>query len=126
MPMNQGVKAQWGEWLLAHEADQGTGALCRKRDDGKEELCCLGGLCELARAAGVVTRVLDEGTGNYAYGAPGEHPEQGVLPVSVMRWAHLDSTNPVMSRQYPGYSLAELNDHGTSFRAIWDLIREHL
>jgi hypothetical protein len=76
MAMNPGIKAAWGAWLLEHADDQGTGALCQiNEDSGKEEFCCLGGLCELAIAAGIavggtIVRVDDiVVTGHVSWGA---------------------------------------------------------
>lgn len=130
MPMKPEVKAEWGEWLLEHENDQGSGALCKIRnDDGKEEFCCLGGLCELAVRAGIVTRTLSPGRTTYDYAAPGERPGSALLPRSVADWAGLGRIDPSVAP--PGHggrtiTLSGLNDSGTTFREIWALIEAQL
>jgi hypothetical protein len=94
--MNAGIKAQWGEWLLAHADQQGQGVLRRKGNDPQgadDTYCCLGGLCELAVAAGIVQRTLTA-EGTYKYGNDTEAQRSGVLPDSVADWAGLHDNNP--------------------------------
>lgn len=132
MPMNPEVKAQWGAWLLEHEGDQGPSALRRETEQGSK-FCCLGGLCELAVAAGVTASRHEEGASYFSYGADAE---TAVLPPEVREWAGLAHANPVVliPGDYDGpfttpgarVTVAELNDRGMPFREVWQLIDREL
>ena len=137
MPMPPEIKAAWGEWLLANADKQGTGKL--HRGDGNEasaenEYCCLGGLCELAVAAGIAKRIFFPATRVYGYGEPGSDAHDvmlyshctEVLPAVVTRWARLTSDNPLVTTVSGKYTLAALNDGRTPFTEIWKLIDSQL
>jgi hypothetical protein len=130
--VNQEYKAAWGEWLLAHESEQGPGWL--HSGDGDENgthdtYCCLGGLCEvtMALAPGVITRTYDAMTRTFAYAAEGETPSREYLPASVTRLAGLPVPNPSVSTE-DGWlePLGSLNDCGRTFPEIWALIDAQL
>jgi hypothetical protein len=114
--MNKRVKRTWIRALLSGEYTQGTGhLLC----DGRH--CCLGVLCELARAAGVrVSKVLVPGTltNQYAFGQ-----QRNFLPPAVVKWAGLpDKYANIPSSCKLG--LADRNDGGWSFKRIAKLIEK--
>jgi hypothetical protein len=46
------------------------------------------------------------------------------LPLSVMKWVGVEEVNPYVNSG--SFTLAELNDAGTTFNEIADLIEEHL
>jgi hypothetical protein len=130
--MNPEIKARWGEWLLAHADEQGRGALRQVTESGKEEFCCLGGLCDLAVEAGIVVRTLNPENGRYRYATPdGTDWAYALLPSAVTSWAGLTLASPVvtMAGRPEGRnqdSLASLNDTGTTFPEIWQLINSQL
>lgn len=139
--MKQEVKDKWTQALRSRQYIQGKHAL-RKRSliDDLEQHCCLGVLCDLAVAEGVLPAPVlkQEGpdAGNYEYrnrGVDGTDlwPEAGVLPGEVIRWAELGNSNPEVpvTNYRPGRTiadLAELNDHGYDFNQIAELIEENL
>jgi hypothetical protein len=99
--------------------------------------CCLGVLCELARAAGVipghtvVRRVDFDGSEIDAYSYDGNDQ---YLPESVKEWAELDHQSPAVTMgdrtglddEMGLTSLALLNDAGETFESIADVIEQHL
>lgn len=123
--MNPEIKSKWVAALRSGEYKQGKGVL----SDGKE-FCCLGVLCDLAvKEGGVLTIGVDTSM-------PDELDETSViydgyqfdLPPSVMGWAGLDASNPKI--QAPGDEgkayISDVNDGGTSFEEIADLIEKEL
>ena len=124
MRMNPEIKAKWIAALRSGKYEQCTGML-HKKGDG---FCCLGVLCDLKGSTweppadpGAEMMVTDDG-------------KSKDLPDSVMAWAGLIGTSPVVniSRIYETldggeYScLAELNDNGMTFSEIADIIEEEL
>lgn len=124
--MRAEIKIIWLNKLRSGELTQGQGQL--KTFDG--EYCCLGVLCEAAVEAGIISpAVWDDDSYDY-------NGESGVLPSSVMNWAGLSTTNPIIATpdellDSPRFgcetSLAELNDiAGYTFAQIANVIEEHL
>jgi hypothetical protein len=121
--MNQEVKEKWVAALRSGNYTQGTTVL---RGPGNR-FCCLGVLCDLAVKAGVIkdpvspTRHIVYGkfTNTYYYAGNTQ-----VLPDAVTEWAGLSSPNGYIKTIRR--SLGSLNDSGTSFDKIADLIEEHL
>jgi hypothetical protein len=130
--MNQEIKALWVQWLRDNADKQGNGALNRNG-----EFCCLGGLCELAVAAGVAGVFLSDSTLSI-YGPidtePNDEGRDGwadaLLPQVVSEWAGLGiEHNPiVLAGDVPtGVALTELNDEWElNFHQIADLIEAQL
>ena len=127
--MNQENKERWAAALESGEYQQGRGALVRKSAMGNLSYCCLGVLCELAVADGIIEPVVIHGAsgrGKYA-GC------QGLPPRVVMEWAgasteeiswcdfEVSSLGPLDQKDY----LATLNDTGVPFTVIAQAIREH-
>lgn len=147
--MPESIKAEWLERLRSGEINQGVGKLhiSTRNEDGTErhEFCCLGVLCELAVAAGVVERVDVTaegfaGTDETVYGyAPTEGENAGVPyphypPPAVAKWAGLPygDTNPYVTR-YDGPDpevptgrqvIANVNDEGATFEDIAKIIEK--
>jgi hypothetical protein len=126
--MKQDVKKEWTRRLRSGEIEQAKDRL--EREDGSK--CCLGVLSHMAYEAGVVDRRLNEYGTYFQYDG---HPS--TLPPAVMEWAGLDHHNPtiplesapekirdVYSEEYRP-SLASINDYGTSFAEIADIIDAH-
>jgi len=120
--MNPEIKAQWVAALRSGDYQQGKGALHQYSTGNPDLFCCLGVLCHLAAEAGVVQSHLT-GRGEVQY----DHAAL-ILPPSVSAWAGLGGN---LSPQVPNdsgipISLANLNDGGSTFERIADLIEEHL
>jgi hypothetical protein len=91
--VSEEIKAQWvaalrsgeykqGKWRLRLDASPATG---KPWADGKPRYCCLGVLCELAVAAGIIERA------PVGYWASSDHLAKisSVLPLAVAEWAGL-------------------------------------
>lgn len=142
-PMSEPIKGEWLTALRSGEFKQGRGKMhtATRNTDGTEqhEFCCLGVLCELAVAAGVVERVDDTATNLRGY-TPTEGPNAGVPyehypPYEVAVWAGLPhgDTNPYVtlynasdpdlppSRQ----TISNVNDDWATFEDIAKLIEKN-
>lgn len=120
--MNPEIKEKWVAALRSGEYEQANGTLHKiEQKDGKEvhSYCCLGVLCELAVADGVVEpkRHLGRDVGGY-----GPNAEVWFLPIPVREWAGMDSGDPEV--EYGEYvNLSSLNDvNKLSFTEIADVI----
>lgn len=134
--MNPEVKARWLAALTSGEYTQGRDLLAREVAPGVFRYCCLGVLCELAYADGVIARTLD--FDRYYYHDVGV--DRGItpakcyatqLPPTVVTWAGLPNGNPIVA----SVDLATHNDGSVtvgaehsrrSFAEIAELIRRHL
>jgi hypothetical protein len=103
--MNKRIKRLWIKALRSKKYTQGTGQLKRGRIE--PEHCCLGVLCELAKAEGVISSY--RGTDGY-------------LPLKVGEWAGLAALNPRIGKR----TATSLNDTGKSFTEIAERIEKHL
>lgn len=133
--MDPEVKAEWVAALRSGEYQQATGKLT---DGGG--YCCLGVLCELAAARGVVTIEVHPGYKTYD-GA------SHTLPTAAHTWAGLRDANPTVPVPdeiaaridegdllwHEGIPLAAFNDGNVAygvgplaFNAIADIIEEQL
>jgi hypothetical protein len=108
--MNQDILDLWLAKLRSGNIEQTTGHLHLK--DGS--MCCLGILCSIAEAAGVVTKSIVPAQEAYRYDALSEF-----LPDSVMAWAGLEDTDP---RPENDAAFSEMNDREESFLTIADAI----
>ncbi len=109
--MNLEIKNLWVAALRSDDYVQGRLALCK---DNK--FCCLGVLCELAAEAGICSK--EEKQSYVLYDG-----DRSLLPRSVRDWAGLATISPDAP---DGKKLVSLNDEGTPFREIADLIEAYL
>lgn len=120
--MQEEIKTKWVAALRSGEYNQGVRAL-RYRDGGEDWYCCLGVLCELAVAEGVIPdpapspwpSPVDDGN-SYCYAGSIVY-----LPDEVRVWAGLEVSNPRLGHS----NLAELNDTGSTFADIARVIEEN-
>jgi hypothetical protein len=119
LEMDPAIRARWTAALRSGETPQ---ALQKLRD--ADARCCLGVLCDLAVADGVIPPPVEHDTDGWLYAGAGS-----VLPEEVARWAGLkDQTNPYFADELEvgnasdTKGLAELNDDGWSFAQIADAI----
>ena len=136
MPMNTEIKARWTAALRSGEYPQAEGRL-----RATEGFCCLGVLCDLAVKDGIIAEKapsLDSYGGGWDYGETANNLD---LPQAVMDWAGLGQPNPDVNRDSlpagaftgdpsdqpkSGPNLALLNDSGTPFDVIADIIDQQL
>ena len=117
--MNAAIKAKWVAALRSGEYQQGAGRLC----DGTA-FCCLG----------VLSNLYIEETGDGCWNSGKEYVfkdkdgflEATELPSAVMIWADLDTSAPYVSTPAGQCDLISMNDAGTPFAKIADIIEEYL
>lgn len=116
--MNADVKEKWLAALRSGEFKQG-----KERLKNGDTYCCLGVLTELYRRehGGVWT---DED--DFATSTSGRGQSKALPPLSVQWWAELDDTNPIVLTPTGPEPVASLNDQGSTFSEIADLIEESL
>lgn len=136
--MNSDVKQKWVAALRSGEFEQCTGAL-RMGDS----YCCLGVLSELAVRDGVISPAealpADDWRSSRGNGKPvyTYDNETGSLPPEVSKWAGLmspdvwneyDDANPIPDEDpyVDGEPVSLINDAGTTFAEIADLIEKEL
>lgn len=128
--MNDEIKKKWIAALRSGEYKQGNSVL--KRED---DFCCLGVLCDLHRK--------ETNSGKWAHKTPtgslmyecSEHDSSYVaLPVNVVDWAngsnfkdweYLDSSGSFGKNLLSRSLLSALNDNGTKFEEIAEIIESN-
>src|SRR5262245_7208177 len=122
--MNYQIRDAWVRALRSGDYVQGTNVLRRDTAHGPE-FCCLGGWCELAVKAGVISseKMTDRGEPVTYYDG-----NNTTLPLSVMRWAGLDDECGLWVEIDHVYAnLAVQNDEErATFDQIADAIEEYL
>lgn len=129
--MKTEIREEWIRRLRSGDYKQGQGRLTAVLNDGTTEHCCWGVLCEMGVEAGVV-KPLAMNTGGglkySAYVAYGERMREGLPPVEVLEWSEMlqgyveSDYLPIKNRINNRVTLSEVNDSGTSFNQIADLI----
>jgi hypothetical protein len=113
--VNQYIKERWIEELRSGKYRQGNGLL----NDGEGNYCCLGVLCELAVADGVIEEPTDlPHQRGLSYDG-----SNALTPQLVQEWAGLRFRTPVV-RWGDEYDVAvtTLNDEGVTFAEIADVL----
>lgn len=82
--MNKAIARRWCKELRSGNWKQGQGAL----KDAAGNVCCLGVLCEMAVAEGVIKPPVQGNGGYWDYGLAGERM---TLPSEVRHWAGMDT-----------------------------------
>ena len=121
--MNPEIKAQWVAALRSGEYKQGQGRL-----NGSLGFCCLGVLCDLAVKQGVTEWELIQESHDPCYTCGGY---SSTLPECVGSWAGFPDgpglgLGPRVTRWPREETLADLNDTGSTFPEIADLIEAQL
>jgi hypothetical protein len=108
--MKKRVKRLWLKALRSGKYKQAQGML--KTTSGQDSrYCCLGVLCEVAVAQGVIQ----------TYCAT-----NGLLPDAVEEWAGLQTPDPRLGPRVDSRNASWLNDQGKSFTFIADRIEKYL
>lgn len=125
--MNSHVKELWVNALRSGKYAQTKGCL-----HNPQGYCCLGVLCDLyiqedpfERTWNILT---NDGCKVYRYCLDSN---EETLPSSVMNWAELKNSNPMVTivvndEETEEQTLAELNDFGNDFVKIAELIEKQL
>lgn len=139
--MNEDIKERWLEALRSGVLPDGTEVeqttrYLRVDDDDVVRSCCLGVLCEIAVADGVVTRENGGDVVGYTSTSDRYDHSSTVLPVAVIKWAGLnyDEENKFNSKEVEVNAIGKennlltaLNDNeGYTFEQIADVIEEQL
>ena len=111
--MNEQVKEKWLNALRSGDYQQTKFNLRRK-----DRFCCLGVLCDLyGKEHNLEWELVDVGVYRF-------QNRDLYLSSSVIEWSGLVSENPIVCNGET--SLGYLNDNGSTFNEIADLIQEHL
>jgi hypothetical protein len=116
--MKKKIKKLWLDALRSGEYAQGKGFLV---SDGIEadNFCCLGVLTDIAVEHGIVEWENDDEL-NYIQDEDSEYREKFFLPDEVIQWAGLNDQTNIQR------ILAQMNDSGSSFDSIADVIEKEL
>jgi len=113
--MNPQIKQKWVDALRSGEYQQTKGRL-----HDENGFCCLGVLCDLY----IKENQLEWEPSTHYNNAYMFQDMAKILPISVMVWVGVGEGNPPVNDG--DSSLAELNDQGSTFNEIADLIENHL
>lgn len=135
MKMNEEIKELWTTALRSGKYKKGVFSL-KQGFDGDYSYCCLGVLCELYLEAGNVGQWTERLDGTLRFIDENGDFSTAALPDAVAEWAGIvkhDLSEPnfgqfgeevtVNGKKYQ--SLSGLNDYGTLFSIIADVIQEH-
>ncbi len=111
--MNPQIKQKWVSALRSGDYQQTQERL--RKEDG---FCCLGVLCDLYIKENNVEWQHNEVDG-YFY-----EKHFAALPPSVVEWSGIADSNPYVNGGIG--TLSGLNDRGSTFNVIADVIEEHL
>lgn len=123
--LDPAVKADWVSALRSGEYSQAHGAL--QKGGG---FCCLGVLCEVAVKAGIpleIGRACDCGDDDCDGVSVTYNDSDAYPPEVVQDWAGMNQLDPyVIDKEGDRRTLSALNDGGSTFAEIADLIEEQL
>ena len=116
--MNPQIKQKWVDALRSGEYQQ-----TQRRLHDENGFCCLGVLCDLYRKE----NQLEWEPSTHSKNAYVFQDTMAVLPLSVIEWSDIADNNPLVNYE-PGEicTLADLNDKGSTFNEIADLIEKQL
>jgi hypothetical protein len=113
--MNPQIKQKWVDALRSGKYQQ-----TQRRLHDENGFCCLGVLCDLyGKENNVEWDLTNNGHNVYVF-----QDMVACLPVSVKEWADLEYYNPRVDDQTD--SLIGLNDNGSTFNEIADVIEKQL
>jgi hypothetical protein len=121
--MNKEIKQEWVKALRSGEYEQGRNQL--KTKNGK--FCCLGVLCDLYSKKNNVPWSTESSSIHKNFQHYTIHGALENLPDQVKAWAGLQESDPVVKHKDPfptHVHLSYINDQGTSFAEIANIIEE--
>ena len=120
--MNPIIKEKWLTALRSGKFKQGKEELRTLEN----KFCCLGVLCDIYRKETKLGKWGKNRFNRFHFTNTKKNnqkfEDQGVLPLSVQQWAELPERNPSIYKQM---SLANLNDSGSTFQEIADIIEKN-
>lgn len=133
MSMNPRVRELWLAALRSGTYLQGQSKLAWVEPNGQVRHCCLGVLCEVARLDGVPLTVTEhEGGVTLPANYRRYDGADNFLPEVVQVWAGFDKHDLILAGDVlvdgrdDGTTLSSLNDAGSTFDEIADLVEEQL
>lgn len=122
--MNTKIKQLWTDALRSGDYQQGS----RRLRDKEDHFCVLGVLCDLyvKNRPDCRWKPMEAKSGFRIVGKREVHWCEDYLIEPVMKWAGLDSSNPVVEHSGQKISLSSLNDQGISFKSIAAVIEKQL
>jgi len=119
--MNKEIKAKWIEALKSGKYKQTKGTL--KNEQG---YCCLGVLCAIYKEETGKGEFEDlRGNKNNKAFKVGDIIEEGVPPRPVVKWAGMKEANPNINQGGIYRPLAVINDQGSTFLELAEIIEVH-
>jgi hypothetical protein len=112
--MNPQIKQKWVDALRSGDYQQGRNYL--RTDNG---FCCLGVLCDLYGKENNVEWEHSSYKDAYMF-----QNTMAVLPLSVVEWSGVEDGNPLVNGE--PFTLSGLNDQGSTFNEIADVIEHQL
>jgi hypothetical protein len=112
--MNPQIKQKWVDALRSGKYQQ-----TQNRLHDENGFCCLGVLCDLYRKENQLEWEPSIYTNAYMF-----QNMVAALPLSVIEWSGVEGYNPLVNDEIG--TLSGLNDNGSAFIEIADLIEEHL
>jgi hypothetical protein len=120
--MNSIIKEKWLTALRSGKFKQGKEELRTLED----KFCCLGVLCDIYRKETKLGKWGKNRFNKFHFTNTKKNnqkfEDQGVLPLSVKQWAELPDCNPSIDGLH---TLATLNDNGSTFQEIADIIEKN-
>ncbi len=114
--MKPQIKTKLLKALRSGDYEQGVSQLRRG-----DKFCCLGILCDLYSKSSGVNWTNTGLSDKYSI-----HENQDTLPKPVMKWSGIDSASGAfINSENMRSSLTGLNDRGSTFEEIADIIEEH-
>lgn len=122
--MNQEFKTKWVEALRSGEYEQGESVL-KDTSEGVTKYCCLGVACKLLVDEGVAVEYSGLYSDNIFKLVGEEEGDYEVLSEGIANYLGILS-NPIVKVTVGTSTIADLNDTGTPFSEIADIIEEQL
>lgn len=121
--MNPIIKEKWLTALRSGKFKQGKEELRTLEN----KFCCLGVLCDIYRKETKLGKWCKYHKNKFYFTntkkSKQKFKSQGLLPLSVQQWAELTYCNPLIADKQ--MSLASLNDSGSTFQEIADIIEKN-
>lgn len=117
--MLEGIAKKWVKALRSGKYRQGRGVL----RTGNDSYCCLGVLCDIAGAEWKQEGLQSDLNGDYAAISSG-HEDYCCIPSPVVKATGMKTTTGSYDSLTDKPSLMKLNDEGSSFAQIADVIEK--
>jgi len=132
--VKENVMKKWVKALRSGKYKQGTGTLKHYNKKGQAQHCCLGVLCELynkemkKNKKKMLSETICDNDSDFSHGYTRFGGKKEELPKEVMKWAGIKDSIGKFYDEVDLFGepcLADLNDCGTKFKTIADIIEEN-